>query len=436
VARKSRKAPRRGKRSIPWLWVVAGVVIVAAAFAVARHHGTRPFGRVLAPSTASRADVAEPALKGVDAPGADEPFLPIAVKSDWDRMRLRTESEFLRLVRGSDRAALHRLTSRTLRGALEEAGVTRAMIDERPGTAAAAGVAPAPVQWKIQVPPRASLFKINDAVSQAMEVLGGQVISGRERPGREIGTALDLRVGYGDRVTHAIVVEPSPELADTGAEIAFVVTDLDPASETLFRSFLSSPIPFTIALRPDVPHAKRAARAMRDAGRELFLNLPMEPRGYPRIDPGKDAILLDLSRVEIEERISRSLGTLGEPRGIVTRMGSAAVNDPDVMRAVLGEVKRRDLLFIDAHGAGPSVVEDTGEEIGARTLTLGATLDATGSPAAIRARLAQLVATAQQRGALAVGVRANALVLTVLEAERAKLEKDGVAIVPASKLVL
>ena len=444
MARKSRKAPRRGTRSIPWLWVVAAVVLVAAAFVFARHHGSGPFGRSLGPERATRAASTEPARKadagsaaGSEAsPAADEPFLPIEVKSDWDRMRLRTESEFLRLARGGDHAAINRLTSRTLRGALDDVGVTREMIDERPGAAVAAGVGPAPVQWKIQVPPRASLFKINDAVAQAMEVLGGQVVSGRERPGRVIGTALDLRVGYGDKVTHAIVVEPNPNLSDTGSEIAFVVTDLDPASEPLFRSFLASSIPFTIALRPDLPHVGRAARAVTDAGRDLFLNLPMEPRGYPRVDPGKDAILLDLSRVEIEERISRSLGALGDPRGIVTRMGSAAVNDPDVMHAVLAEVKRRDLLFVDAHGGGPSVVEETGEEIGARTLTLGGTLDASGSPAAIRARLDQLIATAQQRGALAVAVRANAMVLTVLEAERGKLEKEGVAVVPASKLVL
>jgi len=432
VARKSRKATRGGQRSIPWLWVIAAVVLVAAAFAIARHHG-RPFGGAMSPGKSSKAALVEPTQPTA---AADEPFLPIEVKSDWDRMRLRTESEFLRIAKGSDRAALNRLTSRTLRGALEDAGVTREMIDERPGAAAAAGVGAAPVQWRIQVPPRASLFKINDAVAQAMEVLGGEVISGRERPGRVLGTALDLRVGYGDRVTHAIVVEPNPDLSDTGSEIAFVVIDLDPASEPLFRSFMESKIPFTIALRPDLPHAGRAGREVKDAGRELFLHLPMEPRGYPRVDPGKNAILLDLSRVEIEERISRSLGALGDPQGIVTRMGSAAVNDPDVMHAVLGEVKRRDILFVDAHGSGPSVVEETGEEMGARTLTLGATLDGSGSPAAIRARLDQLIQTAQQRGALAVAVRANSVVLTVLEAERDKLEKEGVAIVPASKLVL
>jgi hypothetical protein len=33
------------------------------------------------------------------------------------------------------------------------------------------------------------------------------------------------------------------------------------------------------------------------------------------VDPGKDAILLDLSQVEIEERISRSLDALGGSSG-------------------------------------------------------------------------------------------------------------------------
>ena len=296
MASKSRKAPRRGKRSIPWLWVVAALVLVTAAFVLARDHGPHSFGGALGPGKTSRAALPEVPPEPATA---DEPFLPIEVKSDWDRMRLRTESEFLRIVKGSDRAALNRLTSRTLRGALDDVGVTREMIDERPGAAAAAGVPPAPVQWRVQVPPRASLFQINDAVSQAMEVLGGEVISGRERPGRVVGTALDLRVGYGDRVTHAIVVEPNPNLSDTGSEIAFVVTDLDPSSGSLFQAFMESKIPFTFALRPDIPHAGRAGRAVTDAGRELFLHLPMEPRGYPRVDPGKNAILLDLSRVEI-----------------------------------------------------------------------------------------------------------------------------------------
>src|SRR6185295_4324685 len=145
----------------------------------------------------------------------------------------------------------------------------------------------------------------------------------------------------------------------------------------------------------------------------------------------------DLSRVEIEERINRCLASVGSARGIITRMGGAAVNDPDVMRAVLGEVKRRDLLFVDAHGGGPTLVEEMGEEMGVKTLTLGGTLDMSNATVVgIRARLRQLVTTATQRGTLIVSFRASMLTLGIIESERERLTELGIEIVPASRLVL
>jgi len=428
MARKGRKGARRGQPTSFWLWIGVAAVLIAVVLFSGRDR----------PSIFPAKKRAEPSAGVVDdAKAAPDRASAVTIDSDWDRFRLRTQSELLRLFRPDDSAALNRLTSRTLRGALEEAGVGREMIDERPGAAVAAGAGRAPVQWHIQVPPRASLFRINDAVTQAILALGGRVIRGVERPAQVAGTALDLRVGYGDRVTHALVVEPNPTITDAGTQLAFIVLDASMDSEPLLRSFLDSPIPFTVALRPGQPRLAKLAKEVRDAKREVFLVLPMEPIGYPKVDPGKDAILLDLSRVEIEERINRSLDAVGQANGIITRMGGAAVNDRDVIRAVLGEVRRRDLLFVDAHGGGPSVVEEVGEEMGARTLTLGGTLDATNlTSAAVRAKLKQLAGTATQRGTLVVTVKANALTLTVLEAERDKLTEQGIEIVPASRLVL
>ena len=377
------------------------------------------------------------APRATESDSAGETRVATFVDSDWDRLGLRVQSEYLRLFRPGDHAALLRLTSRSLRGALEEIGVSRSLIDERPLAAAAAGAGRAPVQWRIQVPPRASLYRINDAITQAMIVLGGRAVRGAEKPAQTLGTALDLRVGYGDRVTHAIVVEPSAHVTDADAKIAFVVLDADPQYENLYANFLASEVPFTFALRPDLPITGRVAKDLRHAKREIFLHLAMEPRGYPRVDPGKDAILLDLSQVEIEDRITRGLSTVGQARGVISRLGGAAVNDADVMRAVLGELRRRDLPFVDAHGGGPSLVEEIGEEVGARTLTLGATLDGSGNtPAAVRARLDQLVRTAMQRGALVVSLHPSAVILGVLEKARAGLREQGVDMVPASEIVL
>ncbi len=383
------------------------------------------------------------------------PAKSLALDSDWQRFRLRAESLYLRTLRAGDRAPLLRLTSRTLRAALEEVGIDKSRIEERvvpsatgvPGppfrrgavanASAASLTSVAPIQWHIQVPRRASLYRINDALTQGMQLLGGNVIHGVERAAPLAGIVLDLRLGFGNQVTHAITIEPSETVADPGAEIAFIVTDLDGSPIKLYRAFMKSPVLFSVALRPDKSDAGRVGREVRQENHEVLLHLPMEPKGYPRVDPGKDAILLDLSRIEIEDRITRCLSAVGPVQGVVSRLGSAALNDPDVMRAVLDELKRRDLPFIDAHTSGSSMVEEIGEETGARTFPVSASLDDDkGTAASVRARVREIAADAVQKGSIVVMVRPSALVLDVLESELPKMKAQGIALVPISRVAL
>jgi polysaccharide deacetylase 2 family uncharacterized protein YibQ len=98
-------------------------------------------------------------------------------------------------------------------------------------------------------------------------------------------------------------------------------------------------------------------------------------------------------------------------------------------------LRRRDLPFLDAHGPGPSVAEEMGEHLGARTATTAGALDGA-TVAAVKPKLAALVETAIQRGVLIVTVRANGAVLTALESEKAALAAKGVELVPASALIL
>jgi polysaccharide deacetylase 2 family uncharacterized protein YibQ len=433
---KARKSSRRGRAPSKGLVIGLAAVLIGVVVVFAQNRprlSDAPRGP-RGPRASDRA-ISSAATDTLDGALSGERSTTLKIDSDWDRIRLRTESEYLRIAKAGDAAAINRLTSRTLRGALEEIGISREQIDERPGAALAAGAGHAPVQWRVQVSPRTSLYRINDAITQAIDALGGHVIRGAERPAPLAGISLDLRVGYGDRVTHAIVVEPNPTMSDAGARIAFVVTDLEDADPDLLAAFLKSPVPFTAAFRHDRPGGAKLAKSWRDTGREVFALLPMEPRGYPQNDPGKDAILLDNSRIEVEDRIQRCLSALAPVSGVMTRMGSAAVNDPDVMKSVLGELRRRDLPFLDAHGPGPSVAEEMGEHLGARTATTAGALDGA-TVAAVKPKLAALVETAIQRGVLIVTVRANGAVLTALESEKAALAAKGVELVPASALIL
>ncbi len=439
MARKKRGTPRKSRRA-PSRGLLIGIAALLTGIAVL-------IAKSYAPITTIPA-LPKPA-KTQEAP--DRPF---ALDSDWNRFRLRAESLYLRTLRANDRAPLLRLTSRTLRAALEEIGIDKSRIEERVVTTAAAPApvpfAPtvavakaaaasntAPIQWHIEVPRRASLYRINDALTQAIELLGGNVLRGVERPAPLAGILLDLRLGFGSQVTHAITVEPNEQIADPGAQIAFIVTDLDRSPIKLYRAFMKSPLLFSVAIRPDKGEAARVGKEVREEHHEVLLHLPMEPKGYPRVDPGKDAILLDLSRIEIEDRISRCLSAVGPVQGVVSRLGSAALNDPDVMRAVLEELKRRDLPFIDAHASGPSMVEEIGEETGARTLLVAASLDDDkGTAASVRARIKEITAAAVQRGSVIVMVRPSALVLDVLESELPRIKAQGIELVPNSRVAL
>jgi len=433
LARKKRGTPR-SKRRAPSRGLLIGIAVMLTGIAVLVAKTRAPV--VLSPPAAT----------------TEQKPKPLALDSEWVRFRLRAESLYLRTMKAGDPAPLLRLTSRTLRGALEEVGVDKTRIEERvvPSTAARTGkgnalasaappfaAAPAPIQWHIEVPRRASLYRISDAITQAMELLGGNVIKGVERPAPLAGILLDMRVGYGSQVTHAITVEPNETVADPGAQIAFIVSDLDRSPVKLYRAFMKSPLLFSVALRPDKGEAARVAKEVRQEHHEVLLHLPMEPKGYPRVDPGKDAILLDLSRIEIEERIARCLSAIGPVQGVVSRLGSAALNDPDVMRAVLDELKRRDLPFLDSHTTGSSMVEEIGEETGARTLLIGGDIDdEKGTAASVRARVRELAATAIQKGTLVVMVRPSTLVLDILESELPKMKAQGLELVPISRVTL
>src|SRR5262249_23720844 len=148
LARKSkaRKGRRRSGATVPWLWIGAAAVLIGVVLVFT--HQQRPSlvlrGKDLAEQSPApeREAPSRPAEPSSD--GKSEEASVQLLTSDWVKLKLRTESEFLRLFRSGDPAALNRLTSRTLRGALEQAGVSRDMIDERPGTVAAAGVGHAP----------------------------------------------------------------------------------------------------------------------------------------------------------------------------------------------------------------------------------------------------------------------------------------------------
>lgn len=205
-------------------------------------------------------------------------------------------------------------------------------------------------------------------------------------------------------------------------------------------------------LGPDTAHEAAAAR--RAAGcpvtlgvgpvrqelparrREILLHLPMEPQGYPEVDPGQDPILVGMPRAEIARRLDQALTGLPHVRGVNNHMGSAATAHAATMDAVMAELRARDLVFLDSLTSPRSVAYDRARAAGVPAARNRIFLDADPEDRGrIAARLQRLVEAARSTG-FAVGIgHPHRATLAVLRAELPRLAAAGVQLVTLSELL-
>lgn len=225
----------------------------------------------------------------------------------------------------------------------------------------------------IGLAPGVSTIQGNTVFTNRLLELGASFLSGAEerdgtvslrfRTGSKVRLALELVPAGSAGLDTAVTSGPGQTRIDVKGRLALVIDDYG-VDRALTRRFLDLPGTFTAAVRPNLPDAGALAREAVREGMEVILNLPMEPRDYPTRTPGGDAILVDLSGKEIRTRVEKSLDKVGPVLGVKTHLGELAVEDRDVMRPVLEEMKRRGLYFVDATRSAYSSVPELARELG------------------------------------------------------------------------
>lgn len=118
-------------------------------------------------------------------------------------------------------------------------------------------------------------------------------------------------------------------------------------------------IPLIFSVLPGTPHAQEIARSIREQGGALFLHQPMEPEGYPGVDPGPYALLLTDPPERWQAILEENLKSLPGVVGVNNHMGSRFTAHESAMRFLLSFLKGKDLLFLDSYttprSSGPRV---------------------------------------------------------------------------------
>lgn len=219
-----------------------------------------------------------------------------------------------------------------------------------------------------------------------------------------------------------------------GKRIAIVIGGLGLSQTGSNRAIDVLPPEITLGFAPTGNSLERWMRAARRKGHELLLQVPMEPFGYPQIDPGPRTLTVDAAPQDNLENLHWAMGRITNYTGIATYMGGRFAADEASVSPVLGDLAYRGLLLFSDGSASGERLAQAARATGVPHVQANRVIDTVQDRAAIIQALEELEQIATARGyAVGSGSAFEVTVTTVAEwANEAK--KRGVEIVGVAAL--
>lgn len=168
----------------------------------------------------------------------------------------------------------------------------------------------------------------------------------------------EAAINIDDLPTHRLLLEaipmklPKPQ--PKGPKLAVVIDDVG-ENFAVLKGLVKLDIPITFAVWPHATNTRASVELISQERRDLIIHFPMEPKGYPKVNPGDDALFVKMTADEIRKRVAVNLGQIPEAIGVNNHMGSSFTSHKPGMDVALGEFKRRGLFFLDSLTSPKSV---------------------------------------------------------------------------------
>ncbi len=223
-------------------------------------------------------------------------------------------------------------------------------------------------------------------------------------------------------------------LLDDRPRIAIVISEAGMNASRTREAIENLPAAVTLGFNPYGRNLQTLVDQARDAGHEVLLQLPMEPVGYPNINPGPQAMRTDLSEDENRKRLDWALNRFTGYAGITNQMGSKFTADAESIYPILTIIKEQGFLYLDSRTARNSVAAKIAEQLDIPVAINNRFLDHKADGALIDTRLAELEAIAHKTGS-AIGIAyPHSETYRRLMAWAKNLDQKGLALAPVSAL--
>ncbi len=234
--------------------------------------------------------------------------------------------------------------------------------------------------------------------------------------------------------TTSFVITPAGRTPIHLFRVAIVIDDLGWDLEAA-RALLALNAPLSFAVLPNAPYRTFIAHEAQRRGRDVLLHMPMEPYHFPDVDPGHPVLLTTMSAGELARQIETALQDVPMAVGMNNHMGSRLTERRGAMQAIMRQLRRHRLFFLDSRTTRRSLGYQIAREMGVPTAQRQVFLDNDPNVTAIRRQLRHLVALAQTHGS-AIGIgHPYAETIRALQIALPELKRHRIAIVPVSQLV-
>jgi uncharacterized protein len=226
---------------------------------------------------------------------------------------------------------------------------------------------------------------------------------------------------------------PTPGLPTLG-RVAIVIDDFG-VDLKVAKEFLTLPLALTFSVMPRQAHSREIAKLAHDHGHEILLHMPMEPHGYPQVNPGPGALLVSMGSTQVRQTLQNALASVPYASGLNNHMGSTFTEQAEPLKSVLAELRSRGMYFLDSYTSNNSVACNIAEQMHVPCGRRDIFLDHEPTESFVRSQLQRLIREAKIQGASVAIGHPHPVTLKMLKQESNRFAEERVAVVPLRELL-
>jgi len=215
-----------------------------------------------------------------------------------------------------------------------------------------------------QVPINPSVMDLtfaNMIIKGELDKRGGQYINCLEKKSRQYLTYFEPGIDKTFEI-ELFYQKAEKDKAIARKAICIIVDDFGNIQGDLLQGFAQVNSNVCFAVMPDLPFTTQTLQVARARGHDCLIHVPMEPKDYPKSNPGEDAIFLEMNPAEITRRMEKFIADMPQCQGVNNHMGSLATADETTMRIIMKVLRKHGLYFVDSRTSASSVAGELAQK--------------------------------------------------------------------------